>query len=152
MSPRIPTNTTPVPASASGPDRATRITHRRGKRREELPSRFGEGRGGDSQAQARVFAALGDATRLSIVARLSGGAPRSISSLTADTRLTRQAVTKHLRILEGAGLVRSARRGREHVFELDPAPLDEMREYLARISAAWDETLSRLAAYVESDN
>lgn len=98
---------------------------------------------------ATVFAALGDETRLGLVATLSGGEPRSISELTKTSKVTRQAITKHLRVLEGAGIVRCARAGRESRFELDPAPLTELREYLERVSAQWDQVLSRLRTYVE---
>ena len=99
---------------------------------------------------AAVFAALGDETRLALISALSGGEPRSIAALTGGTRLTRQAVTKHLRVLEHAGIVRGARRGRESRFELDPAPMHELREYLGRVSEQWDQALARLRALVES--
>jgi DNA-binding transcriptional ArsR family regulator len=72
------------------------------------------------RASAPVFAALGDQTRLSLVAKLSGGKPRSISQLTKGTRLTRQAITKHLRVLERVAIVRSVRTGRQSLFEFDP--------------------------------
>jgi DNA-binding transcriptional ArsR family regulator len=96
-----------------------------------------------------MFAALSDETRLSLVAVLAGGRTRSITELTAGSRLTRQAITKHLRVLEGAGLVRSNRSGRESLFELDPAPLAELRAYLERVSEQWDQALARLKAFVE---
>lgn len=96
-----------------------------------------------------MFAALSDETRLSLVAALAGGRSRSITELTAGTRLTRQAITKHLRVLEGVGLVRSNRAGRESLFELDPAPLAELRAYLERVSEQWDQALARLKAFVE---
>ena len=83
------------------------------------------------KARAAVFAALGDETRLSVLAKLSNGGPQSIARLTAGTRLTRQAVTKHLRVLEEAGVVRSVRVGRESLFELEPRPIDDARDYLA---------------------
>ena len=96
-----------------------------------------------------MFAALSDETRLSLVAALAAGRTRSISELTAGSRLTRQAITKHLRVLEGVGLVRSNRSGRESLFELDPAPLAELRAYLERVSEQWDQALARLKAFVE---
>jgi DNA-binding transcriptional ArsR family regulator len=99
--------------------------------------------------QAPVFAALGDETRLALVTRLADGRAKSILQLTAGTRLTRQAVTKHLRVLESAGVVRCARLGRESRFELDPKPLTELREYLDRVSQQWDVALSRLKSFVE---
>lgn len=98
---------------------------------------------------ASVFAALGDPTRLAIVKRLSGGRRSSISQLTEGSRLTRQAVTKHLRVLEGAGIVHSRRAGRESVFEFDPGPLHGAQDYLGAVSARWDEALGRLKSFVE---
>jgi DNA-binding transcriptional ArsR family regulator len=100
-------------------------------------------------AAAPVFAALGDETRLRLVARLCGEGPQSISRLTAGTGVTRQAVTKHLQVLAGAGLARSARLGRESIWELEPERLEEARRCLDRISAQWDEALGRLQALVE---
>src|SRR6188508_3592604 len=101
------------------------------------------------RARAPVFAALGDETRLALIAELSGGAARSIAQLTEGTSLTRQAVSKHLRVLEDAGLVRSARSGRESRFGLQPLPLDEARRFLEQVSAQWDQALARLKAFVE---
>lgn len=98
---------------------------------------------------ARVFAALGDGTRLSLVTKLSRGHPRSIAQLTLGSRLTRQAITKHLRVLENAGIVHSVRAGRESLFEFDPEPIEEIKGYIGRVSAQWDQTLSRLKAFVE---
>jgi DNA-binding transcriptional ArsR family regulator len=98
---------------------------------------------------APIFAALGDPTRLGLLARLSDGEARSISTLRADTRLTRQAVTKHLRVLEDAGLVASQRSGREAHFVYQPGPVDDARAYLDRVSAQWDDALGRLKAFVE---
>jgi DNA-binding transcriptional ArsR family regulator len=102
-----------------------------------------------SRACASVFAALGDETRLSMLARLTNGEPQSISRLTAGTKLTRQAVTKHLRVLEGAGVVRSVRVGRESQFGLETKPIDDVRKYLERVSKQWDSALARLKALVE---
>ena len=105
--------------------------------------------GAKRRSHAPVFAALGDETRLALVARLSGGRPCSISQLTEGSKLTRQAITKHLRVLEGAGLVRWMRAGREALFEFDPEPIDETRKYLDQVSELWDRKLSRLKAFVE---
>src|SRR5262249_36526661 len=99
--------------------------------------------------RAAVFAALGDETRLSVLARLAKGEPQSISRLTAGTRLTRQAVTKHLRVLEGAGVVRSVRAGRESRFTLVPRPIADARDHLDLVSQQWDDALARLKAFVE---
>lgn len=100
---------------------------------------------------ASVFAALGDETRLRLVARLSGDGPMSITVLAAEFAVTRQAVTKHLRVLEKAKLVRSGRRGRESVWQMERRRLDDARRYLDQISKQWDETLERLRAFVEED-
>jgi DNA-binding transcriptional ArsR family regulator len=102
-----------------------------------------------AQRAARVFAALGDTTRLAVLGRLSRGAPQSISRLTAGTRLSRQAVTKHLRVMEGAGMVRGIRAGREHLYELAPKPIADARKYLDTVSAQWDDALARLKSFVE---
>jgi DNA-binding transcriptional ArsR family regulator len=100
-------------------------------------------------ARALVFAAMGDETRLRLIARLARGQPESIAHLTRGSRLTRQAITKHLRVLERAGLVRCVRAGRESRFELDARPLKEMEEYLHFASREWDRALERLKALVE---
>jgi len=101
------------------------------------------------QEAAPVFAALGDETRLRVVTRLCEEGPLSIARLTEGTDVTRQAVTKHLRVLENAGLVHSARDGRENVWQLEPRRLAEARRLLDEISAEWDERLERLRAFVE---
>lgn len=98
-----------------------------------------------------VFAALGDPTRLALIARLSDGEPRSISALSADSAITRQAVTKHLRVLEGAGLLRGQRVGRESRFAFRPERVMEAKAYLEAVSSQWDETLERLRAFVEEE-
>jgi DNA-binding transcriptional ArsR family regulator len=100
---------------------------------------------------APVFAALGDETRLHIVTRLCEEGPRSITRLAEGSRVSRQAVTKHLRVLADAGLVKSTRDGRESVWELKPGGLQEARRLLDVISREWDDTLERLRAFVESD-
>ncbi len=100
-------------------------------------------------AAALVFAALGDETRLLLVAKLCGGQPRSISQLSAGSRLTRQAITKHLHVLEEAKIVHSVRAGRESLFAFNPEPMVELKEYLEFVSAQWDEALSRLKSLVE---
>jgi len=104
---------------------------------------------GRRQARAPIFAALGDETRLSLVAKLCGGQPRSISQLTEGSKLTRQAITKHLRVLERAEIVRSVRSGRETLFRFDPEPIEEMKKYLDLVSRQWDQALSRLRSFVE---
>ena len=101
------------------------------------------------KARARVFAALGDKTRLALVAKLCSGEPRSITQLSEESKLTRQAITKHLGVLEQAGIVRSSHAGRERLFEFDPEPLEGLRAYLNSVSKQWDQTLSRLKTHVE---
>ncbi|MDH6231185.1 DNA-binding transcriptional ArsR family regulator [Mesorhizobium soli] len=98
---------------------------------------------------APIFAALGDPTRLSLLTRLSDGQSRSIASLSADTQLTRQAITKHLHVLENVGLVKSSRTGRESRFAFQPQAVAEAKAYLDSVSRQWDDALSRLRAFVE---
>ena len=100
---------------------------------------------------APVFAALSDETRLSLLATLSAGVPCSISRLTADSKMSRQAITKHLRVLENAGLVRGEAAGRQRLFELEPKRLRELRDYLDLVSKQWDEALARLKKFVETE-
>ena len=101
------------------------------------------------QAHAPVFAALGDETRLSLVAKLCAGQPRSISQLAEGSKLTRQAITKHLRVLERVEIVQSVHTGRESRFEFDPGPIEEVKKYLDLVSEQWDQALSRLKSFVE---
>ena len=101
---------------------------------------------------APVFAARGDPTRLSIVARLCTHGPQSITALTDATDVTRQAVTKHLVALEDAGLVRGSREGRERIWELQGKRLADARGYLEQISSQWDAAIERLRAFVETDD
>jgi DNA-binding transcriptional ArsR family regulator len=104
-----------------------------------------------AKASAAVFAALGDETRLRIVTRLARGAPVSISDLAAGGAITRQAVTKHLHVLEGAGLVRGVRAGREQRWSLDRKQVDQARAFLDGVSRRWDDALARLKAMLEED-
>ena len=98
---------------------------------------------------ALLFAALGDKMRLRLVSRLCDDGPMSISRLTAGSRVTRQAITKHLRVMQEAGLVRSRRHGRESLWQLDVQPLEDARRYLDLISKQWDAALGRLRRFVE---
>jgi DNA-binding transcriptional ArsR family regulator len=106
-------------------------------------------RSDELRARALVFAALGDETRLSVLTKLSTGRPQSISRLTAGTNLSRQAVTKHLRVLANAGVVHSARVGRESLFQLEPQRIEAVRDYLDLVSKQWDDALARLKSHVE---
>jgi DNA-binding transcriptional ArsR family regulator len=100
---------------------------------------------------APVFAALGERTRLRLLMRLGSDSPTSIARLTDGTHLTRQVVTKHLRVLADTGLARSVRHGRELRFQLEAGPLEEARRSLELIARRWDEALLRLKAGVEGD-
>jgi len=95
-----------------------------------------------------VFAALADATRLGLLGRLSVEGPLSITRLSQGTGVTRQAITRHLYALGGAGLVRHARRGRERVWDLDLRRLEKAKQYLDRIAAQWDAAADRLKAFL----
>ena len=106
---------------------------------------------GSIVSSASIFAALGDATRLQVVARLSNGGPMSITQLTEGSNVTRQAVTKHLNVLADAGLVRDFREGRERMWELKTRQLEEARRTLDRVSRQWDNALERLRALVEEE-
>jgi len=99
--------------------------------------------------QAPLFAALGDETRLSLLARLCRVTQQSISQLAEGTKLTRQAVTKHLQVLENVGLVKSVHKGRETLFEFDATPIETMTQYLDLVSGQWGKKLSDLEAFLE---
>jgi DNA-binding transcriptional ArsR family regulator len=102
------------------------------------------------RSTAPLFAALGDGLRLRLISRLSTSGPLSIRELTAGSQITRQAVTKHLRMMEQAGLLRHQRRGREQLWHLNRRRLKEARRYLRTISRQWDEALGRLREFVEN--
>jgi DNA-binding transcriptional ArsR family regulator len=98
-----------------------------------------------------LFVALGDATRLHLLGRLSVDGPLSITRLSEGTGVTRQAITRHLYTLGNAGLARHTRRGREQVWELDRRRLEKAQRYLDQIAAQWDQAAARLKAFVEAD-
>ncbi len=98
---------------------------------------------------APVFAALGDETRLMLMAKLCAESPQSIVQLTEGSDLTRQAITKHLRVLEEAGLVDSAKVGRESHYAFKSKPVEDLQRYLADVSRQWDDALARLKSFVE---
>src|SRR5215212_9742582 len=87
---------------------------------------------------APIFAALGDETRLCLIAVLCSGGAVSIAQLTSGTQITRQAVTKHLHVLADAGLVRGIKVGRERRWEFVPTQLEEARRSLELIERQWD--------------
>jgi DNA-binding transcriptional ArsR family regulator len=98
---------------------------------------------------APIFAALGDETRLRIIAVLCAGGTLSIAQLTSGTEISRQAVTKHLHVLANAGLVRDIKVGRERLWEFEPAQLEEARRSLDEIARQWDHALNKLKMAVE---
>lgn len=103
-----------------------------------------------SERLAHIFAALGDPTRLKLVAVLCAGGAFSIAQLTANTEISRQGVTKHLEVLAGAGVVRGVKLGRERLWQLEPGKIEEARRTLEVISREWDVALGKLKAFVES--
>jgi len=102
-----------------------------------------------TERSATLFAALGSAARLQLLSRLGDGDEHSITELTGDLDLTRQAVTKHLRVLEDAGIVAGQRVGRETRFCIQPDSITQARDYLNRVSSQWDEAIERLRNAVE---
>jgi DNA-binding transcriptional ArsR family regulator len=104
-----------------------------------------------SKSTAPLFAALGDETRLRVVARLCAGGPQSIVRITRGTNVSRQAITKHLHALARAGIVGSRRDGRERIWEVRTGRLADARRYLDQISTGWDEAIARLRAFVEHE-
>ena len=101
-------------------------------------------------ALAEVFSALGDETRLSVLTRLGGGA-RSATALSSGARVTRQAIVKHLQVLESAGLITHTKRGREVLYAVEAGRLNEARAFLEMMSARWDRAISRLREIVEEE-
>lgn len=101
------------------------------------------------QAIVDVFFALGDGTRLSVVRKLGAGAALSATALSDGAKVTRQAIVKHLQVLEGAGLVRHEKRGREVLYALEARRLDQARAFLDGVSAGWDRAIERLRSVVE---
>lgn len=102
-----------------------------------------------AQNPAQIFAALGDPTRLMLIEKLGNGREQSINSLASDFQLTRQAITKHLHVLEDVGIVKSNRTGRENRFRGSPIAIDTAREYLDQVSRQWDDALKRLKTHIE---
>lgn len=104
-----------------------------------------------SEALAGVFAALGDPTRLKLVAVLCAGGAFSIAQLTANTDISRQGVTKHLQVLADAGVVRDVKLGRERLWQLEPGQIEEAKRTLEVIGREWEVALGRLKAFAESN-
>jgi DNA-binding transcriptional ArsR family regulator len=101
------------------------------------------------RAVAGVFFALGDGTRLAVVKKLGAGQALSATALSGGAKVSRQAIVKHLQVLEGAGLVTHERRGREVLYGLETRGLEDARTFIERISAVWDRRIDRLRAFVE---
>jgi DNA-binding transcriptional ArsR family regulator len=99
---------------------------------------------------ADVFAALGDPTRLKLVAILCAGGAFSIAQLTANTHISRQGVTKHLQVLADAGVVHDVKAGRERHWQLDPVQIEQARRTLELIGRQWEVGLGKLKAFAES--
>lgn len=101
-------------------------------------------------SSAKLFAVLGDETRLRLIARLCAKGPLSVRELTVGMRITRQAITKHLRLMERSGLAQCQRQGRESVWQIDRRKFQDAQRCLDQISAQWDKALGRLQAMVET--
>jgi DNA-binding transcriptional ArsR family regulator len=93
-----------------------------------------------------VLAALSDPTRRAIVDRLVGG-PARVTDVAEPFALSLNAVSKHIKVLERAGLIRRRKQGREHTLELNPAPLREVARWVHRYAFFWDERLDRLQTF-----
>jgi DNA-binding transcriptional ArsR family regulator len=105
----------------------------------------------ETKISSLIFAALGKETRLRLVSRLCDHGPMSITRLTAGSNVSRQAITKHLRVMKQAGLVSSSRHGRESIWRLDQRRMGDARHYLELISKQWDDALARLRKFVEAE-
>ncbi|ULE35952.1 metalloregulator ArsR/SmtB family transcription factor [Mycobacterium sp. IDR2000157661] len=101
------------------------------------------------RAFSSYFDALGDPNRLRIVIRLCDGGPCSTTDIAQVVPVSRQATTKHLQLLESAGLVSSRRAGRERIWRMQPRPLADASEYLTALSQRWDRAIDRLRTFVE---
>ena len=98
---------------------------------------------------AAVFAALGEPTRIRLLDRLGDGVPRSITRLAEGMPISRQALTKHLRILEAAGLTSAKHEGRETLYRIDPGGLLAAEAWIGDVSRQWDSAIDRLKRHVE---
>jgi DNA-binding transcriptional ArsR family regulator len=131
-------------------DRSDQLPRRHNSDRQQRRAGFGKGLAARWTDAAPVFAALGDATRLRLVARLCVDGPLSIARL-SEGGVTRQAITKHLHALADAGLAQDSRRGRERIWELEPRRLEMARRCIEQIFHQWDAAISRLKAFVEEE-
>ena len=105
----------------------------------------------DPKSITPVFAALGDATRMQLVHRLAQGEAQSIVQLADGMDISHQGITKHLKVMEKAGLVRAERVGRERRYTCDPQAMHTASQYLQQVAQDWDAALLRLKAFVEEN-
>jgi DNA-binding transcriptional ArsR family regulator len=101
------------------------------------------------RSRAPLFAALGEPTRIGLLARLAAEGPGTVTRLSAEASQSRQAISKHLAVLAEAGLISGEKRGREQYWRLEPRRLSEAQASLEMISKQWDDALERLRHYVE---
>src|SRR5436189_5850972 len=118
--------------------------------RRSAPSKNAALKNSTLRNSAPIFAALGDETRLRLIAVLCAGGAMSIAQLTSGTEITRQAVTKHLHVLADAGMLHDVKVGRERRWELETTQLEEARRSLELIGQQWDRALNKLKMAVES--
>jgi DNA-binding transcriptional ArsR family regulator len=97
------------------------------------------------------FVALADPARLDILLRLAKG-PKTAGDLAAPYKVSRPAISRHLRILREAGLAHAQVRGREWWYTIEPSALDEMESWLEEVRAMWRTALQSLKNYVEDQN
>lgn len=103
----------------------------------------------EAAAVATIFAALGDPTRARIVGRLAREGRLTLSDLARDTPISRQAIARHVGVLNDAGIVASERHGREVRLSVRPEALAPVGQWLSEVSRAWDDVLSRLARHLD---
>lgn len=104
-----------------------------------------------AQSLSPVFAALGDTTRLQLVRRLTQSEPQSIAQLAVGLSMSHQGITKHLKVMERANLVRTQKVGRERHYVGKPETVSQACTYLRQIGDEWEHALQRLQQFVEAD-
>ncbi|HZQ84926.1 MAG TPA: metalloregulator ArsR/SmtB family transcription factor [Acidimicrobiales bacterium] len=102
-----------------------------------------------TEAVDALFAALADPTRRAVVESLARLGAASATQLAARFPISRQAVAKHLGLLQEAGLVTGSRHGRELRYELTPAPLNDAMAWMVQVGAGWDRRLAALSRHLE---
>jgi DNA-binding transcriptional ArsR family regulator len=103
----------------------------------------------DERDAGAVFSALSDPTRREVMRRLSADGPSTLSELSSDLPVSRQAVAKHLVVLEGAGLVATSGTTRRRQYRLTPRPLADAMGWMVDVGAEWDQRLDALRRHVE---